>query len=52
MGTLELAGYLNHQNWVCNVASIPQAWPVNTEPTWWCGNVVQKCVCKASDMCH
>ena len=50
-GTLQLAFYTSHKNWVCQTA-IPQAWPVVLEPGWWCGRVVNQCVCSASDACH
>jgi hypothetical protein len=51
-GTLQLASYTTHFGWVCQVTSIPQAWPVIPEPGWWCGVVVPTCMCKPSDNCH
>jgi hypothetical protein len=50
-GTLQLAFYTSHLNWVCQTA-IPQAWPVVPEPGWWCGSVVNQCTCSAADNCH
>jgi hypothetical protein len=51
-GNLQLAFYTTHKNWICYVSSVTQGWPVNNEPGWWCGNVVQKCACSPSDNCH
>jgi hypothetical protein len=51
-GVLQLEDYLSNQNWMCDVSSVGEAWPVNTAAGWWCGNVVQKCSCSPSDNCH
>lgn len=51
VGHFELAFYTSHKNWVCQT-SIPQAWPVVTEPGWWCGTVVEQCTCSPGDNCH
>ena len=50
-GTLELASYTSHTNWVCQTP-IPQAWPIVPEPGWWCGTVVNQCTCSPADACR
>jgi hypothetical protein len=50
-GTMVLAYYTSHKNWMCQTA-IPQAWPVVPEPGWWCGSVVNQCVCSPADGCY
>ena len=45
-GYLSCSGYLNTIGMTCfasyeyNGNTYTQGWPVNTEPSWWCGEVV------------
>lgn len=41
-GTIIFGQYLATSGLLCQTP-IPQAWPVITEPTWWCGVVAPKC---------
>jgi len=50
-GTLQLASYTSHYNWVC-ATPVQQGWPVPAEPGWWCGRVADQCACSATDGCR